>query len=234
LARDAPRTRHEQIAAAFVLDIDGRVYESAWRLVLAYTTREQQQLLQAAFLRLRDGLEHAVAEGDQHIERLMFALDPAQRMLAELPYTSLTPPAPASDAPVEQQSSPLTVEVLRDPEEEPPEDEDPIGGGVRVEWLDGAQMCVASLECSTVVPEGALWTLEIIDPPPGHNLNLAIPETTGIFKLSVDADAAQDPRTRARLERDADQLLQEAIERDLQRAITWATEQINEHHTTSG
>jgi hypothetical protein len=110
-------------------------------MVLAYMSCEQQQLLQGAFVRLRDGLEDAAADGGWQIECLMVALDPAQQLLAELPHNSLPPPGLGPDTYDEQRRS-LTVEVSRDTEEEQL-DEGLARSRVRVEWLDGTQMRVA-------------------------------------------------------------------------------------------
>lgn len=234
LAREAlaAETRIAMTLAGALDPASGRVHENAWRMVLAHMTSEQQQHLEAAFVRFRDTLEQYVITGDdpQHAQRVLVALDPAQQLLAELPFTSLSPPGPGPDTHDHLRRT-LTVEVER---ESPVEDEDDRGleaRSMRVEWRDGYQMRVAKLEISSFGPDGASWELEVEDPSPGRSEHLLLPGTVEVFRLYAAAEAEPDPRASARMQREGDRLLEAAAERDLQHAIQWGTRQLGEQYT---
>jgi hypothetical protein len=211
---------------------NGRVHEIAWRMVLAHMTSEQQQLLQAAFVRFRDTLEQYVITGDDpaHAQQVLVALDPAQQLLAELPFTSLPPPGPGPDTHDHLRRT-LTVEIER---ESPVDDDGDRGLGarlMRVEWRDGYQMRVAKLDISSFASDGASWVLEVEDPSPGRSEQLLLPGTAEAFRLYVAAEAEPDPRAGARMQREGNRLLEAAAERELQHAIRWGTRQLGEHYT---
>ncbi len=211
---------------------NGQAHKNAWRMVLAHTTSEQQQLLQNTFVRFQDALEHHLITGDdpQHAEQVLAALNPAQHLLAELPFTNLPPPGPGPDN-HDRLRRTLTVEI----EHQSPTDDEEYRSQearlMRVEWRDGYQTRVAKLEIASYGSDGAAWVLEVEDPPPGRSEQLLLPDTAEAFGLYVAAEAEPDPRTSARMQREGNRLLEAAAERELQNAIQWGTQQLGDHYT---
>jgi hypothetical protein len=92
-----------------------------------------------------------------------------------------------------------------------------------VEWLDGYESCVAMMSL-LFGGVGACWQLQINDPPLGHLEWLDLSGAgAGTSLLLKGERPTLDPRTRARLWREGCALVAAAAERELEKAIDWAT-----------
>lgn len=197
--------------------------EAAWRVALAHLEPADQRLAQKVFERVETSLGPVAMDSDASDAAVFAAamLEPARRLISELPYTTLAAPGPGRDDYVQRRRT-LHCEIARLPEHE---GDTPL----RAEWRDGYETLVATLEPAD---DGTSWALEIADPPPGRRAELDLPGGAVGGALLVNAVLSEgvDPRASARARREGWGLLLAAGERDLDRAIDWATGELGDNY----
>jgi hypothetical protein len=197
---------------------------AVWRLVLSYLPASAQQLAQEALeaIHRAAALDDSGEEEDARLaadaQRVLVAVEPLERLLAELPHTTLTVGLGRDDH--VQRRRTLHVEVCCELE--------PVGASpIRVEWRDGYETLIAVMSLAWAAAQ-AYWLLDIQDPPPGRELQQELAAGgQAAARLSELSLASKQDRAALRA---ALRLLAEVAERELESAIEWATGLLGEDY----
>lgn len=155
-----------------------RLGYAAWLLVLSYLSPEEQRSLQRQYEAFEGaaGVEIEFEMGSGEAEELMHALNPAEQLLVDLPYTTLDRSPGVDD--YEQRRRSLSIEVTEEPDPDEP---------LLVVLRDGYGTLVATMAAGCY-EQRLHWMLAILDPAPAREASRFLPIPTDDVRQAARED----------------------------------------------